>query len=66
MAADAYLVEKLESDLCPSCGGPVNRQVTAGDPDDGVVFFYCPSCRAEWRQVPWRRSKSVWKRRGER
>ena len=63
MIADAYLVEKLESQLCPSCGGRVGRQETTGDPDDGIVFYFCSSCRTEWRQVPWRRKKVIWKKR---
>lgn len=51
MRVDAALVRVKFSDLCPGCQGDLERQVTTGDPHDGISFSYCQKCGAEWRQV---------------
>jgi len=48
---DAALLRVDESDRCPACGGDLERQVTTGDPGDGVSFSFCKGCSAEWRQA---------------
>lgn len=54
VGSDSALVMIKDSDRCPKCGGSLERQETTGDPDDGISFSFCSSCRSEWRQVKYR------------
>lgn len=62
MGVDAALVMLDDSDRCPKCGKFLERQVTTGDPGDGVSFSFCFACGSEWRQEEFR-GRLLFKRR---